>query len=571
MSTEKKLTGYPSIDKPWLKYHDAEAINALLPECTMYDYIWQNNKDYLNDIALIYFNKKITYGKMFEMIDKTAKAFLSIGVKAGDICTVLMLNQPEMVYVLYALNKIGAVCCVVNVLSSEKELVHYLEEGNSKYFIALDVFFEKAYNAAKSCWINKLIYVPLWQSLGAIRNKIYRFKVKEPQATDSFVISWDSFMQKSNVNDFEAAAYEDGKCTVIGHTGGTTGTPKGVMLTDKAFNSIAMQERTVFNFNRQDTFLDLIVPFAVYGLSNNLHVSLSFGLKVILIPKVDPETTDELLYKYKPNHIASIPSYWTAVVKSKKLKDVSWLKTAAAGGSGMTIELEKELNEFLKVHNSKAHFMNGYGMSEVCGGVCLQTRDTAEIGSVGIPLCKVVISAFDTDTLEEKKVNEEGELCIKGPSMMLGYIANEAETAQTIRAHEDGMWIHTGDVGYVNENGIVFVKGRIKRMYITQHNGLVSKIFPDRIEKTVLKHPAIEDCCSVCIPKEDNTYIPIVYLVLKNQSDNQTSIINEVSELCKADLPEYAQPVEYKFRESLPLTPIGKVDYRALEQEAAVL
>lgn len=559
------MTGYPSIDKPWLKYYSQEVIDSPLPECTMYDYIWQNNKDYLDDIALIYFNKEITYKEMFEMIDKTAQALLSIGVKSGDICTVLMLNQPEMVYILYALNKIGAVCCVVNVLSSEKELINYLREGNSKYFIVLDVFFEKAYNAAKNFGVNKLIYIPLYQSLGIIKNKMYRLKVKEPRIKDAFVMSWCDFIKSSTVSDIIKADYKENQCTVIGHTGGTTGTPKGVMLTDKAFNSIAMQERTVFNFERQDTFLDLVVPFAVYGLSNNLHVSLCFGLKVILIPKVDPKKTDDLLYKYKPNHIASIPSYWTAVVKSKKLKDVSWLKTAAAGGSGMTVEFENELNTFLKTHNSTAHFMNGYGMSEVCGGVCLETKNSATVGSVGIPLCKVIISTFDTDTLEEKKINEEGEICIKCPSMMLGYIDNEEETAQTMIEHKDGIWIHTGDIGYINENGVVFVKGRIKRMYITQHNGLVSKIFPDRIERTVLKNTSIQECCAVCIQREDKTYIPIVYLMLKENIENQSDIINEISAQCKEDLPDYAQPVEYKFIDQMPRTAMGKIDYRVLE------
>lgn len=560
------MTGYPSIDKPWLKYYSEDAINVKLPECTMYDYIWQSNKDYLDDIALVYFNKKITYSEMFDMIDVTAKALLSIGVKSGDICTLLMLNQPETVYLLYALNKIGAVCCVVNVLSSEKEILHYLKEGNSKYFFVLDIFFEKSYNAAKEYGVNSIVYISLYQSLGYIKNKIYHLKVRRPDTTDNCVLSWDNFIQNSTVNETIQAKYIENKCTVIGHTGGTTGIPKGVMLTDKAFNSIAVQEKSVFNYKRQDTFLDLVVPFAVYGLSNNLHVSLCFGLKVILIPKVDPETTDKLLYKYKPNHIASIPSYWAAIVKSRKLKDMSWLKTAAAGGSGMTVEFEKELNAFLKIHNSSTHFMNGYGMSEVCGGVCLETKESAEIGSVGIPLCKVTISVFDTETLEEKKINEEGEICIKSPSMMLGYINNEEETARTMIAHKDGIWIHTGDIGYINERGVIFIKGRIKRMYITLHEGVVSKIFPDRIEKIILKHPAIQECCAVCIPKEDKTYVPIVYLISNDKVENQQKIIDEISFQCREDLPEYAQPIEFKFISQLPRTAMGKVDYRKLEQ-----
>ncbi len=563
---EVSMTGYPSVDKPWLKYYSQEAINEPLPECTMYEYLWENNKDHLEDVALTYFNKQITYGEMFAMIDKTARAFRSIGVKSGDVVTVLMLNQPEMVYMLYGLNKIGAVCCVVNVLSSEKELIHYLSEGRSKYFVALDVFFEKSYAAAKEYGVSKFVYVPLWQSLGALKNKLYRLKVKEPVYTDDFVMSWNAFLAgSSDVGEVVPAKYEKDKCTVIGHTGGTTGTPKGVMLSDYAFNSIPTQEKWVFHYLPHEKHMDMVVPFAVYGLSNNLHVALSFGLNVILIPKVDPEKTDELLQKYKPNHIASIPSYWTAIPRSKRLKDVSWLKTAAAGGAGMTNELENDLNDFFKAHNGRTHFMNGYGMSEVCGGVCLQTDDCAELGSVGIPLCLTVVAAFDTDTMQEKKYGEIGELCIKAPSMMLGYADNEKETAQIMKQHEDGVWIHTGDLGYVTESGAVYVKGRIKRVYITQHNGVVSKIFPDRIEQTILAHQHVEECCAICITQKDGTYLPIAYLALKEKSADHAKVQEEVSTLCKRDLPEYAQPVRYVFLEVLPKTAVGKIDYRALE------
>ena len=564
-----RLTGYPSMDKPWLKYYSDEVKKMPLPKRTMYEYILQNNKDYPNDTALIYFGKKISYGEMFEMIDKTARAFTAIGVKEGDICTVLMLNQPEMVYILYALNKIGAVCCVVNVLSSEQELVHYLDEGKSKYFIALDVFFDKSYKAAKEYGIEKMIYVPLWQSLGKLKNKIYRLKVKKPSVKDDFVMSWEDFISKSVEGRDITAKYQDGKCTVIGHTGGTTGMPKGVMLTDLSFNSIVFQEIPAFDFERQDTFLDLIVPFAIYGLCNNLHASLSFGLQVILIPKVDADKTDELVLKYKPNHIASIPSYWTAIVESDKIKDLSFMKSAAAGGSGMTVDFEKKLNKKLKDCNSPAYFMNGYGMSELGGGVCLQTRETAVAGSVGIPLWGATISAFDTETNEEKKFNEVGELCVKAPSMMLGYISNAEETANVLRQHKDGVWMHTGDLGYINEDGVVFVNGRIKRLYLTLNNGVVSKIFPDRIEKTVMENSAVKECCAVCISADGKKYLPIVYYTPHDDNTPAQEVEEGLKALCQKELSDYAQPSRFIKIKELPRNAMGKVDYRALEQQAA--
>lgn len=570
MHVEKKLTGYPSIDKPWLKYYPEEAIKAPLPECTIYEYIWLKNKDHLDDIALIFFGKKITYKKLFENIDRTANAFKAIGVKENDVVTLMMLNQPEMVYAFYALNKIGATTCVVNVLSSSKELVHYLSEGKSKYFIALDIFFDKAYEAAKEYGVKNLIYVPMYESLGMVKKAMYRMKIKKPKYEDTFVLSWSNFVKNASKDPIESAAYMDGKCTVIGHTGGTTGVPKGIMLTDKAINAILSQYSYKFIYSRQDTFLNMIVPFAVYGLVINLHLPLVVGVTVILIPKVDAATTDQLLQKHKPNHVASIPGYWNAIAESKEKYDWSWLKTAAAGGAGMTAELEQKLNAVFAEGGAKIHFMNGYGMSEVGSTACSQTHDCAEIGSVGIPLAQNVVAAFDTDTMEEKRYGELGEICILSPSMMLRYVENEEETNAVMKRHEDGnIWIHTGDIGYVNENGSVFIKGRIKRIYITQRNGAISKIFPDRIERTICTHPDVAECCAVCFSTDDDAYLPVAHIILHADCKlTEKNVEQQLIAICKKELPEYAHPVAYKFRKEFPLTAVGKIDYQALEKEA---
>lgn len=573
MPTEKKLTGYPSIDKPWLKYYTEEAINATLPECTIYEYLWENAKNYMEDIALVFFNKKITYREMFANIDKTAKAFTNIGVKEGDVVTLLMLNQPEMVYAFYALNKIGACACVVNVLANEKDLVKHLSECNSKYFVALDLFFEKSYNVAKECKVNKLIYLPLYESLGPLKMAMYRTKVKKPQYESDFVVSWHDFYNQKTTNTFTQTTHKEKKCTLIGHTGGTTGVPKGIELTDNSVNFLVAQYGAKWPHERKDVFLNLLVPFAVYGLVLNVHMPLSFGMKCVLIPKVDPKTTDKLVLKYKPNHIISVPSYWNAILESKKIKDLSFFKVAGAGGSKMEPAIEIALNKKFRECNSNIHFMNGYGMSEVGSIACAQSDDCAEIGSVGIPLTNTIIAAFDPDTGNEMKYNEEGEICILSPSMMIGYIDNPEENAQMMREHKDGkIWLHTGDLGYVNENGSVFIKGRMKRIYFTQQNGTVSKIFPDRIEKAISAHKEVSSCCAVCYAVKENSYLPLAFVVLKDDCRlGQESVAEELKALCKAELPEYSQPIAYHFCDALPLTSVGKVDYRALEERAKQL
>ena len=568
MNTEKELTGYPSIDKPWLKYYSEEALNAPLPECTIYEYLWNNNKDHPNDIALNFFDYKITYGELFSNIDKTASAFLNQGVKSGDVVTLMFLNCPEAIYCFYALNKIGAVACVVNVLSNVGDLYHYLKECKSRYFVTLDMFYDKAYEAAKKYGVNKLIYFPLYQSFGQDKIEEYRFKVREPIIKEKFVISWDDFIIENDNSEIKPIKHEKNKCTLIGHTGGTTGIPKGIKLTDNSINYCVFQFISKWSHARGDKFLNLVVPFAVYGFVMNIHMPLVCGMQCIIIPKVDPKETDKLMLKYKPNHIISVPSYWTAIAENDNINDLSYLKIAGAGGSKMEPRLENELNSLFKKCNSDIHFMNGYGMSEVGSIASAQSNDCAEIGSVGIPLMHNIISAFDPETFLEKKIGEEGELCILSPSMMLGYVDNEAENQRVMKKHSDGnVWIHTGDLGYISSQGSVFITGRIKRTYITQVNGTVSKIFPDRIEKIISEMSAVSNCCVVCRGDSKNTYYPVAFVVLKPENKNE-SIEKDLRKICNLGLPDYAQPIEYRFVNSLPLTSVGKPDYRTLEKMA---
>lgn len=568
MPEEKHRTGYPSIDKPWLKYYSKEAINAPLPKCTIYEYLYENNKDYPNDIALIYFDRKITYREMFESIDRVARSFASIGVKENDVVTLLMLNQPETVYCLYALSKLGAVTCVINVLSSEQEIEHYLAEAKSKYFVALDLFFEKSYDAAKNYGVEKFIYVPLFESRDILHRTLYRMKVRTPEAVDAFVQSWRDFVNGATSAVLPKVTRKSSACSVIGHSGGTTGTPKGIMLSDDACNSVAAQQIELFNHSRQDSMLNTIVPFAIYGLLDNLHVPLSFGMKTILIPKVDPDSVDKLIIKYKPNYIASIPMYWKSVISSKRLNDLSFLKMAAAGGSGLSHEMATQLNLVLKKCNAGTETLSGYGLSEVGSVACAQMNGNTVPHSVGFPLPKNIVAAFDVETANKLPYNEVGEICINSPSTMLGYLENEEETKNALRVHDDGLvWMHTGDLGYVDEDGNVFIKGRLKRIYLTEYNGALAKIFPDRIEQTLQQSELLSDCGVVCVQSSGGVYQPVAFCVLKSGYRKDTEEAeNELHELSQKELPEYDLPVRYIFKDELPRTAHGKIDYRALEE-----
>ena len=394
---------------------------------------------------------------------------------------------------------------------------------------------------------------------------------KERITEDECHIKWNTFIQKKDEVADVNENTESGIPVAILHTGGTTGTPKGVMISNESFNTIAYQYKLsgMYLFSGQ-RFLDIMPPFIAYGIGAGLHMPFVVGMTAILIPKFEPKDFARMIIKMKPNHMAGVPSHWGNILESKEMKnaDLSFLITPAVGGDGMNIKLEKKANVFLKQHRAPNSIIKGYGLTEQCSLAAACINDINEIGSVGIPLPQNIISIFDPDTGEELQYNQRGEVCISGPTTMLGYFNNEKATNEIIRVHEDGRdWIHTGDIGYMSEDGMLFIDGRIKRMII-RNDGF--KVFPFIIETAIKLHEDVDECIVVGVrdSKYSQGYLPMAHIVLKRQHDKSERLIRkEILNLCREKLPEYAQPINLKFRKELPYTSIGKVDFVALQEE----
>lgn len=555
-------TGYPSIDKPWLKYYDKEAVNAPLPEYTVYEYLWESNKGHLDDVALNYFDRKWTFKELFECIEHTAKSFSALGIRKDDIVALLMLNTPESVFSFYALSKIGAVANYLNVLATSSEIEAYLDECKSRFVITQDLFCDKIPVRNDTT----VIYAGLYNSLGLTKKIPYLLKVKKPKRK---AISWHSFWKNSS--SYTQAVFDSAHIAVVGHSGGTTGSPKSILLGDRELNGLAQEYKYIILPGKGERFLCAVIPFVLYGLCINLHVPLILGREVILVPKVDNEVIAKLLLKHRPNHICSVPSVWSTVINSEILRkeEFSYLVTVVSGGDGMSIELENAINTFIDEHHGNAKVKKGYGMSEVCSTASTNTCSAPSKGNdSGIPLSHIVIAAFDINSGAEKRYGEIGEICILSPYMMKRYLNNEKETNIMIREHADGKrWVHTGDLGYVDEDGYIFITGRIKRIFIVRQNGVSSKVFPDRIEAVLRKADCVKDCCVVSRPNNDKINLVIAWVVKKGAIDSEVAQ-REIMNVCHDNLPLQFVPDEIRFIDFLPLTGVGKVDYRALEKAA---
>lgn len=569
---EKKLTGYPSIDKPWLKYYSEEAINASLPECTMYELLWQNNKDHLDDIALNYYGRKFTYGQLFDGIEKAAKAFSALGVKEGEIVVVCTVNTPEMVYALYALNRLGAIANMVDPRTNMDGIHEYILESAARFVMTVNLAYPAIVKAAKGTSVKNIIVVSPADSLPPVTKVLYQMKSKSPKLGENALV-WKEFIALGIDAIPEYAPYAKAACCVMAHTGGTTGFPKGVMLSNDNVNAMTHGYRYLgIPFERKQRYFNDLPPFIMYGLCLATHTTLVYGQEVILYPIFDSKGFPKQFAKYKPHHFSALVDHlkYLATDKATKNIDLTDFITAAVGGDSVSCELEQEVNEYLRSHNCKYEVVKGYGMTELAATAVSSFAGANAIGSVGVPLVANTMKIMDIDSGQELGYNQTGEIWLSGPSVMLGYYKKPEETAEMIITDEKGIrWVRTGDLGHITEDGLLFHEGRIRRIYMTAHEGQPAKIFPMLVEGALKKSASVSECCVVGRKRKGSDYYEAVaFLVMNDSAQDNAHNIEELKAICAENVPTYMLPAEYCFIDELPHTPIGKIDFRTLEIEA---
>ena len=569
MTTQNPV--YASQAKPWLKYYDQKFIDQTLPALSAFEYVCQRSKNHLNDTALEYYGRKFTYADLIVNVKKTAAALRGVGVKKGDIITVVSIMTPEIIALFYAADMMGATLNLVDPRYSVEGIREYIEEVDSHLLVCLNVVYERCRQAAKRTNVEKVIVLSPADSLPPVMAVGYKLTTPDKNKYASNVIRWKQFIKGGEGQSTAAEPYDPDHACVVVHTGGTTGSPKGVMLTDDCFNGIALQFQAYPKlFHRGQKLMNIMPPFIAYGFACGIHLPLVLGFTVIIIPNLDPDKLGSLVLKHKPEHMFGVPTHYQQLASDPKLrdKDLSFIINYAAGGDSLSRGAEQTVNDFLAAHGARYPIAKGYGMTEVSSAATVAAGLDNKPGSVGIPMVNTVVAAFEPGTDQELPIGQRGELCISGPCLMKGYYNKPEETAILLRRHPDGrVWAHTGDMGYLDEDGFVYLDSRIKRMII-RHDGF--KVFPSMIENVVSRHPAVHQCSVVGCADKDHTQgrLPFVYIVLKaDTTAKKKQVIRELERMCAEELPEYVQPVAYKFISSMPMTPVGKVDYRQLEAD----
>ena len=577
---KNNLIGYASIDKPWQKYYSKEALNIDFPECSVYDYIYNNNKNHLDQIALEYYGNKITFKEMFKKVDECAKALKKAGIKKGDNVSMCIPGVLETTYMTLALSKIGACGNMLSPAFSKEQLLDKLNESESSILILLDEFYiENVAYAIDKSNVEKIVIVPISDSLpfgiNYAKNVMDYIKILKKQKislpkNEKFIKWKKSIKEGQNYKGTLESTYQKDLPLVMVYSSGTTGMSKGIVLTNDGFVAMFKQhELSGMNFKRGQKCLQIIPTWFSTGICNSLMMPLSFGITVVFDPIFDKNRFANNIRKYKPSHAIAPTSHWEAILNNDKLKntDLSSFVYPIAGGEALKPSLENSLNKFLKDHHATATMGKGWGECELGSCVTVTKENCNKPNSAGIPLSSVIVSSFDDNTEEELGYRKRGQLEVYSPCRMKEYYKNPEATSKFFRIDEQGrMWGRTGDIGYVDEDGFVYIEGRATDYILDQNN---QKIYLFDIENKILEDEAVQ-LCEVIGMKLNNEEreIPLAHIVLKEEyKDQEDEILRRIENKCLDELPTSYIPLGYKFREKFDATPGGKRDTTALKQE----
>ncbi len=558
---------------PWISHYGDVPFHLEYPKDSMSGVVLATAEKYPSLPALSYMGRIIPYSLLEKNIKITAKAFASIGIKEGDKVTVCLPNVPQAIYCLYALNHIGAIASMIHPLSAESEIEFYLRTAGSKCAITLDQFYPKFEEVMKKYPLEKLIIASAGSELGTVKKVAFSLmnlgKTPKLPKNDT-VMKWNEFfaLGKKFKGDEPKVKKCDNDVAVILFSGGTTGTTKGIMLSNLNFNALALQTAAMSHYDIHAMKMLAAMPvFHGFGLGVCIHTMMVAGGLSILVPRFNVKAYANLIKTEKPIFIAGVPTLFEAITRNPYLDGVSldFLRGVFSGGDSLSVELKKKFDKFLDEHGSPVHVREGYGTTECVTASCLTPYCEEREASIGLPYPDTYYKICAVGTCEEVPCGEEGEICLCGPSVMVGYMNNEVETANTLRTHADGnVWLHTGDLGKMDEDGFVYFKQRIKRMIITSGYN----VYPSQIENILDAHPKVQMSCVIGVKDPYKMQKVKAFIVLRDGIKPSEDIRQELHEYCKKNVAKYALPYQIEFREELPKTLVGKVAYTVLEKEA---
>lgn len=560
-----------TVKTPWADYVGDVPLHLEYFEGSMFDKVAQIAEKYPDQAAFDFMGKSTTYRHLMKEIEKCAKALKTIGIRENDCVTIAMPNCPQAIYMFYAVNLVGGIANMIHPLSAEKEIEFYLNESKSVTAITLDQFYHKFESVRANTNVVNIIIASVKDELSKPVRAGYMLtegrKIRKIPK-DAPVIRWKEFMRLSNHCFYQYRVQRAGDDpAVVLYSGGTTGTTKGIVLTNRNFNALGQQVIAANPmFRPGDKMLAAMPLFHGFGLGVCIHSMLSQGGRCILVPRFTAKSYAKLIVKYRCNFIAGVPTLYEALLRLPSMEgaDLSCLKGVFSGGDSLSVELKKKFDAFLYDHKATIQVREGYGTTETVTACCLTPPHMFKPGSIGVPFPDTYIKIVEPGTDHEVPYGEEGEILLAGPTVMKEYMNHPEETARTLRAHDDGeTWVYTGDLGTMDPEGFVYFKGRAKRMIITSGYN----VYPGQIENILDAHEKVQMSCVIGVPDPYRMQKVKAFVKLVPEAEPTEVTKEELMAYCRKNIAKYAMPYDIEFRDDMPKTLVGKVAYRVLEEE----
>ncbi len=560
-----------SASAPWLNYYGVMPHTIDYPKLTIYQLLAKNAEAYPDAPAYEFQNRVTSYRAFLQRIDLAARALYALGIRKGDRVTICMPNTPQAVDCFYALNRIGAVSNMIHPLSATEEIVFYLNISKSKAILTLDRFYGKVHSAIERTAEKPLLLIATIQEelspLLRLGFSLTQGRKTPKLPKDGSYLLWSDVLKKAS-SKLPADDAKFDECASILYSGGTTGTTKGICLSSYNFNALALQTIAACGYGtiQGRSMLSVMPVFHGFGLGIGIHTALIGGAKCILVPNFNVKIYADLLCKKKPNFIPGVPTLFEALLRTQTLDklDMSFVMGMFSGGDSLSVELKHKVDDFLKKHNAKVQIREGYGTTECVTASCLTPISQARDGSIGVPFPDTFYKIVKPGTTQEVEADEEGEICLSGPTVMMGYLDNPEETAQTLRRHDDcRIWLHTGDLGKMDKDGFIYFKQRMKRMIVTSGYN----VYPSQLENIIDGHEKVLISCVIGVKDPYKMQKVKAFVVLRPEYQPSEAVKQELLAYCRERIAKYAMPYDIEFRQELPKTLVGKVAYRELEKE----
>ena len=555
---------------PWTESMGDVPMHLDYFEGSMFEAVKAILEKYPRNVAFDFMGKSTTYSELIREIEVCARALKTLGIGPGDKLTIAMPNCPQAIYLFYAVNRVGGIANMIHPLSAEKEIEFYLNESASVAAITLDQFYDKFANIRKNTGIRNLIITSIADALSPAMKVGYALTQgrKIPKLPPNApVIGWKKFKELSTgCHDYAVKCHGEDPAVIL-YSGGTTGTTKGIVLTNQNFNALGQQVVAANPmFRPGDKMLAAMPIFHGFGLGVCIHTMLSQGGRCILVPRFTPKSYAKDLVKHRCNFIAGVPTLYEALLRLPDMDgaDLSCLKGVFSGGDSLSIELKKKFDKFLYDHKASIQVREGYGTTETVTACCLTPSHMYKEGSIGLPFPDTYIKIVQPGTDRELPYGEEGEILLAGPTVMKEYMHHPEETAQTLRHHADGLtWVYTGDLGMMDPQGFVYFRGRAKRMIVTSGYN----VYPAQMENILDALEIVQMSCVIGVPdpykmQKVKAFVKLVPGAAANEETKQT-----ILEHCRKHIAKYAMPYDIEFKDDMPKTLVGKVAYRVLEEE----